>query len=185
MVDPWSTPNLTELLLQHGWTVGQPWASWTGMARRLDAPIEDMPLPAGITMEEVTDAEMLQRWVEARFVEYPVDVQPDFHEVFCALGCGAGRPWSFYQAMLDGEPISFCINYYHAGVAGLYFIGTHTPLRRRGIGTAITRYALQEAQRAGYPLVILQASAMGDPIYRALGFGEYCRIGLLDYRPGD
>ena len=184
MVDPWGTPNLVDLLLQHGWSIGDPWPSWTGMARRLDAPIEDGSLPAGIIIEEVTDAGALRCWTAARFAEMPAAWQQDYIEVFDALGCGGGRPWSFYQAVLNGEPVSFGFNYYRDGVAGIYLIATHASLRRQGIGTAITRYAMQQAQHAGYPLVILQASAMGDPIYRNLEFGEYCRIALMNYTPG-
>ena len=50
--------------------------------------------------------------------------------------------------------------------------GTLVRERGRGIGSAITVAPLQEARALGYRLAILNASAMGAPVYRRLGFQE-------------
>jgi hypothetical protein len=44
--------------------------------------------------------------------------------------------------------------------------------RRRGIGAAITAILTNDALRDGADLVALQASPMGAPVYRALGFRD-------------
>jgi predicted acetyltransferase len=62
------------------------------------------------------------------------------------------------------------------GVAGIYFVATIPEARRRGIGFAITIKALKEAREMGYWVSILQASKMGEPVYRKIGFQEYCKI---------
>jgi hypothetical protein len=44
----------------------------------------------------------------------------------------------------------------------------------------VTFAALQEARRHGYASAILQASDLGHPVYRRLGFRDYGR--LTEYR---
>jgi len=36
----------------------------------------------------------------------------------------------------------------------------------------------------GYSVGVLGSSEVGYPVYRELGFEEYCRIGLYEWRPG-
>ena len=55
---------------------------------------------------------------------------------------------------------------------------------RRGIGAAITLAALHEVRDLGYSVGVLGSSEVGYPVYRELGFEEYCRIGLYEWRPG-
>ena len=56
------------------------------------------------------------------------------------------------------------------GVAGVYYVATTEPLRRRGIGDAMTRHALDVGTMLGCSLGSLQASPMGRPIYERMGF---------------
>jgi predicted acetyltransferase len=63
----------------------------------------------------------------------------------------------------------------HAEVAGIFAVATLAEARRRGIGTALTLVPLLEARRRGYRVSTLQATPMGFPVYRRLGFREVCR----------
>jgi hypothetical protein len=49
-------------------------------------------------------------------------------------------------------------------------------VQRRGIGALMTVGPLRAAQGRGYRVGVLQASPMGLPLYRRLGFQEYCRV---------
>lgn len=59
------------------------------------------------------------------------------------------------------------------GNAGLHMIGTLAEARGKGIGRKVTEKLLQEALKADSKLCVLQASKLGEPIYRKLGFKPY------------
>lgn len=57
--------------------------------------------------------------------------------------------------------------------AGLHMIGTIPDGRGKGIGKSMTEALLLEAKKAESKYCVLHASAMGEPIYRKLGFQSY------------
>lgn len=54
--------------------------------------------------------------------------------------------------------------------AGIYAVGTAEAARRRGVGSAVTWAAVGAARDWGCAAVVLQASEMGYPVYRTMGF---------------
>ncbi len=70
--------------------------------------------------------------------------------------------------------------YLTAGVAGIHSVATIPSSRRQGIAAAMTATPLLLARELGYHVGVLQASKMGYPGYRRLGFREYCRFN--DYK---
>ncbi len=58
------------------------------------------------------------------------------------------------------------------GVAGIYSMGVAKPARRRGVGRALVLGACRRARELGCHTVTLNATAMGEPVYRRAGFGS-------------
>jgi GNAT superfamily N-acetyltransferase len=56
------------------------------------------------------------------------------------------------------------------GIAGVYWVGTIPSARGKGLAEACTRAVTNLALDAGAQLVTLQASPMGEPIYRRMGY---------------
>ncbi len=86
------------------------------------------------------------------------------------------RPFVAYLGTIRGEPVASSLVFFGAGVAGIYHVSTVLEQRGRGVGLAITRAPLIEAQRRAYRIAILHATEMGFPVYRRLGFQEVCAL---------
>ncbi len=148
-----------------------------GMAMDLhDLP--DEPLPAALTIEEVEDRPGLETCVRIfaaafeiaeplvpRLVDIELGMPPDHREHSAA-----------YVGRLAGRPVASSVRFESAGVAGLYFVATLPAARGRGIARAMTVRALQAARARGFRIGTLQATAMGRPVYRRLGFREVSRF---------
>jgi GNAT superfamily N-acetyltransferase len=174
-------PDLGERLVAHGFEYG---GDDIGMAVDLSELPEEMPAPEGFVIERVCDEAGLAAWVEALglgFGEGPVEAEWA-GEMYRRLGFEGS--WRHYVGMWAGEPVATATSYFGAGVAGIYFVCTVERARRRGIGAAITLAALHRARDLGHTVGVLGSSEMGYPVYRRLGFEEYCRIGLYEWHPG-
>jgi predicted acetyltransferase len=79
--------------------------------------------------------------------------------------------------------VATATSFFGSGIVGIYFVCTVERARRQGIAAGITLAALREARELGSSIGVLGSSEMGYPVYRRLGFEEYCRIGLYKWRP--
>jgi GNAT superfamily N-acetyltransferase len=75
-----------------------------------------------------------------------------------------------YLAYWDGIPAASCITFKSDEIISLYFIATLPQYRNRGLGRAVTLYAMKKAIEQGYLVAGLQATAMGLSLYEGLGF---------------
>ncbi len=176
-------PDLGEHLIAHGFEYG---GDDIGMAVDLSELPEEVPTPADFVVERVRNEAGLAAWIEtlgSGFGEGPVEAEW-VGEMYLRLGLGDEGAWRHYLGLLACEPVATATSFFGAGVAGIYFVFTVERARRRGIGVGITLAALQEARDLGYSAGVLGSSEMGYPVYRRLGFVEYCRIGLYEWNPG-
>lgn len=136
---------------------------------------------AGLRVERVMDVDGLEAWAEVLgqgFGEGPKEAQW-VASVYRRLG--VADPWRHYLGYLDGEPVATVTVFFAAGVAGVYFVMTVPPARRRGIGSAITAAVLREARDSGSEYAVLGSSPAGRSVYAGLGFRELCAIDLYEW----
>jgi GNAT superfamily N-acetyltransferase len=174
--------DLGDHLLRHGFSdEGEEPAMGVALA---DLP-ETLPLPDGVTIERVRDAETLAHWVRASFEGFGMPPSGAEAELaaFARDDLGDTAAAHYYLARLDGEPVATSALTPAAGVAGVFAVATLEAARGRGIGTAITLAPLLDARSRGYCVGVLQASEMGYPVYARMGFSEQFRYRVYCWRP--
>jgi GNAT superfamily N-acetyltransferase len=87
-----------------------------------------------------------------------------------------------FSARLDGRPVGNSVAIRTGDVAGVYAVGTRPEARRRGVGTAVSWAAVAAGRAWGCDPIVLQASAMGLPVYERMGFRTVVRY--LTFRSG-
>ncbi len=162
-----------------------------GMAVDLDALDTNVAAVAGLTIVTVDDGAALRDWIDALCVgsDFPNEVRTmlygllERHGLAAAHGLSRHPSVRLYLGLMNGEPVATAILFLAAGVAGLYAVATAPHARRRGIGAALSRAALVTGRDLGYHLGVLQSSAMGEGVYRRLGFQRYCILSLYFWLP--
>ena len=166
--------NLGERLMAHGF---RDQGEGAGMAIDLHAMNEKVSVPPSLYIVEVKDIPTLKTWCHVTALGFgmPVHVETALLEWFTVV-VELKLPVKLYLAYLGGNPVATSMYFLAEGVAGLYFITTVPEARNRGIGFAVTLKPLQDARDLGYRAGILQASKMGEPVYRRMGFKKYSTI---------
>ncbi len=73
-----------------------------------------------------------------------------------------------YLAEIGGERVGFAWTSTHERAVGVFGVGTVPERRRRGVGTAVTSFAVRDAPAAD--IAWLQPTSMGRPLYESMGF---------------
>ena len=76
---------------------------------------------------------------------------------------------------LDGHPAAVAMSVVIDGVADVHWVGTMPFAARRGLGELATAKSIEHGFDHGADLAALQASPMGDGLYRRMGFVELYR----------
>jgi GNAT superfamily N-acetyltransferase len=141
------------------------------------APLEEIDCDAG--------AEGLD-WARAEGVEEMAEIVGEaFHwagEPIAPVLAPVASVGHIYVARVDGRPAG-CVGVVDvAGDAGVYWVATLPQARGRGMSTGLMRQALREARERGCTTTSLQATAMGRPVYRRLGYRELGVIEMWERR---
>ncbi len=125
----------------------------------------------GVTFERVSDQASLAAAVgiEVRVFGMARSVA----ERFVPLAALGEPGFSLYLAWADGEAAGTAAAHADHGAVGVFGVATEDRFRGRGIGTAITSFAVRDsAVNAGVPvdLAWLQATPQGRPMYERMGF---------------
>ena len=157
-----------------------------GMHRPLDAADDfGAPTPDGLDVM-ITGASEVDEviGVFCEGFEFPPDQAAPFRFLFEQAEID-GLPVRQVLARLDGDPVAVGTVIGSGDVAGLYNIATVERARRRGIGAAVTRALLTAGRDLGCTSAVLQATEMGLPVYRALGFETVCQTSRYVWMPAE
>jgi len=178
-----------------GWSIGT--TSWRGadedlieaaLARGLltvtdqpamvcDERLPDALPPEGIELRVLTTADETRAFVAMA------------DQAYTSLGLPAGiipamagptpripPPHLVTVGAFDGdELVSGAQVLFSHGIAGVYCVGTTESARGRGLAELVTRTVTNLGFDGGAPVVTLQASSMGEPIYRRMGYRDLYR----------
>jgi GNAT superfamily N-acetyltransferase len=151
-----------------------------GMAVALDS-LPEQNAPEDLIVRPVDDAASLTDWIVTLLASYdaPAQLADPIFPVEASLLLARPHPERRYYVGYRGDrPVAASALQMSGGVAGIMAVGTLHEERGRGIGAALTLAALYDARDAGYRVGVLQATEMGYPVYRRLGFEDVCTIDL-------
>lgn len=164
---PGSTPGLEELLAANGIPLvvrGMP-----AMTRNMDN-MPPLPLLEPVLISEVRTSRDRSDWLDVHMEGFgePPEAEPDFKDF---LMYTEPRPeWRHFIARWDGVPCAISTLLCAQEAAGIYHVTTLPAYRGRGLGRALTIWAMQAGKDCGYSKALLFATTDGFPLYLKLGF---------------
>lgn len=139
------------------------------------APVDEPALDGGAELELVETLEHARDYWQITAEAYKSLAFPP--EVFSGLtdyeGLWADDARAFVAYLeADGErvPAAAAMTIVSDGVAGIYWVGAVEPARGRGLARAVTAAATNAGFELGAEFASLQASPMGAPLYRDMGY---------------
>jgi ribosomal protein S18 acetylase RimI-like enzyme len=146
----------------------------------LDRRAEERPVADGVELRRVTSAADAEEYWRVATAAYASLGFPP--EVFAFYdnndGLAAGNVAAFL-AHLEDRPAAIAMTIISHRVAGIYWVGTTEEARGRGLGWSVTAAAVNAGFDMGAELASLQASAMGESLYRKMGFETIFSYRLL------
>ncbi|MHC5004889.1 MAG: GNAT family N-acetyltransferase [Planctomycetota bacterium] len=133
-------------------------------------------LPAGHELVEVDSRVPDARWDAALAAGYELPLKvAQFFAPGRRLPEVEADPRSlrYFAVVREGEYVATSLLFLESGLAGIYCVATLPEHRGRGLGGFVTAEPLHLVAAEGYRLGILQSSAMGEPVYRRLGFESH------------
>lgn len=160
-------------------------ADFPGMAIDLALLEQDNTPQSGLTIEPVRDADTFEQWLTTLMTGFGFEesLRTFAFDIFQRVGVGDELPLRHYLGSVQGEPVAASSVFLGASVAGINYVATVPSARGRGIGRRMTLAPLLDARDRGYRIGVLEATEMGLPVYRRLGFREYCKHTLYTWPP--
>jgi len=149
----------------------------SGMSVDLSLLNESINLPSGTEIKIVSEEKSVSDCAEVGINGF--GFPPDWKDIAIdfLLGMGLDAPYRSYVVYWEGKPVSTAAVFLGQEVAGIYSVATTPEARGKGFGAAVTLAPLLDARKMGYRVGILQASEMGFPVYKRMGFKQDFKVG--------
>jgi ribosomal protein S18 acetylase RimI-like enzyme len=176
-----SPPDLGVRLAARGFRhdYDMPW-----MACGLDG-FAAIPARTPLQIQRVDGQEAQARCMEAMRVGFGMD-DAELHAMVRlgdAVGFDPDAPLQRFVGLVRGRPVASSGLMLGGGVAGIYSVSTAPKLRGRGIGAAMTSAAMLRARELGYLVAMLGSAAKAVPLYRRIGFRQFCTVVQYAWEP--
>jgi hypothetical protein len=131
-----------------------------------------VPRPDGLRIRQVTDdagREAFGRLMAAAYGVYGTPHEAT-QERFATMSAVVGPERHTVLAYVGERAVAGAMLFLTHGVGGVNWVGTLPEECGRGYGAAVTWAIVEEGRRRGARFMNLQASPMGEALYRRLGF---------------
>lgn len=147
----------------------------------LDHRLPDADPPRGVSLNVVRTADDVAAFAHVNGEAYatygmPRDTTP---ALFARAEVLIGPHIVAVVARVDDVPAAAAMTIVTHRVAGIYWVGTVPAMRGRGLAELCTRAATNAGFDLGARIASLQASPMGEPVYRRMGYVEVTRYPQL------
>jgi len=146
-------------------------ATTPGMVFRPNAGSAVAP-PDELDLRAVESEDDREAYADVMAEAYAVYGSPEesTQAFFARMESVRGPTTQAYLGRVEGRAVSGATLYLSHGIAGVGWVGTRPSAFGRGYGAALTWRVVAEGLRRGVPFLNLQASPMGAPVYRRMGF---------------
>ena len=129
-------------------------------------------LPDGVEIRRVVTADDAAHFVEVNASAYTVyGMHPEvFFQAFNSVRRMILPHVVAVVAYVEGKPAAAALTLASHGIAGVYWVGTIEAYRGRGLAKAVVCEVTNAGFDLGARINTLQASVMGEPIYKKLGY---------------
>lgn len=159
--------------------------SWSGPAMAINLVDLRRPVvkPDGLEIKRVSDAAGLAAWIDIFLGNAPLEVKKRLTWAYSVTAFGKTLDVRLYLGIQNGKPVATAAMFFGSTAAAIKHVSTLPDYQRRGIATALTLRALDDAIGLGRRFAALTSSTEGYPVYQGLGFQEVCRFTRYVWKP--
>lgn len=135
----------------------------------IDKRVKKSTLPTGFEVKRVVQKDHIDDF--GKVIEQAFDKTPELIEKMFETEETLIHNQVISHVIYEGKkPVAAVMTVLSGDTAGIYWVGTVTDSRGQGLGSFATQIATNAGFDQGAKLIILQASELGERIYRKLGY---------------